>query len=157
MCHNFLLTCTVCVVSGRAGWGKSSHPTSARVRPTDVLDVMRLCVLPVSSVLNFLQELTKVFGKNAVAAGSPGKKAKTSLPWLPTSYALPMNAIQETVMEHTATDFTQKILVGGVLFCALAAMYCLWARMGKPVPWSSSSSPSRRRSEMRAKGRGFRQ
>ena len=52
-------------------------------------------------------------------------------------------------MGQTSTSTTQAVLLGGVILSVVVAACCLWAKMGKPVPWSSAlsrlGSPGRRR------------
>lgn len=83
----------------------------------------------------------------AVTSGPASRKAKGSLPWLPNNHVLPtMTTLHNQVMDQTPVNTTQRVLVGGVLFSVVAAIYCLWSKMGKPLPWMPAASPSRRRS-----------
>ena len=52
-------------------------------------------------------------------------------------------------MGQTSRSTTQAVLLGGVILSVVVAACCLWAKMGRPIPWSSAlsklSSPGRRR------------
>ena len=56
---------------------------------------------------------------------------------------------EQEVMEHTGRNTTQAVLLGGVILSVAVAAICLWAKIGKPVPWSAAwsriGSPGRRR------------
>ena len=40
---------------------------------------------------------------------------------------------------------TQMVLLGGIVGSLVLALYCLWAKTGRPLPWT----PARRRSTSR--------
>ena len=56
---------------------------------------------------------------------------------------------KQEVMEHTGRNTTQAVLLGGVILSVAVAAICLWAKIGKPIPWSAAwsriGSPGRRR------------
>ena len=54
-----------------------------------------------------------------------------------------VSCLQE-VMERTGANKTQTVLLGGVVFSVLIAVYCLWSKVGRPVPWTRIGSPGRR-------------
>ena len=60
---------------------------------------------------------------------------------------------EQEVMGQGSRNTTQAVLLWGVVLSVVVAACCLWAKMGKPIPWSSAlsrlGSPGRRRGASR--------
>ena len=53
-------------------------------------------------------------------------------------HVMSLQVLEQAMPRNT----TQMVLLGGIVGSLVMALYCLWAKTGRPVPWS----PARRRS-----------